>query len=181
MSPSPTVTLRPLAAADLPMLLRWLHAGHVREWWPGEPATLAAVGAKYLPRIAGEDVTHNFIAEEDGIPFGMIQCYRHADDPDWDRAVGIPAAAGTDYLIGEPSRLGHGLGAAMIRAVTAIAFDLYPEVDTMVAIPQRANRASCRALEKAGFTLRYQATLDSDDPSDSGVSSVYALDRPARP
>jgi hypothetical protein len=32
-------------------------------------------------------------------------------------------------------------------------------------------------LEKAGFSLVGERTLDSDDPSDAGPSAVYALTR----
>jgi hypothetical protein len=57
-------------------------------------------------------------------------------------------------------------------------FGLFPEVGAIVAVPQAANHASRRALEKAGFSLVGERTLDSDDPSDAGPSAVYALTRP---
>jgi aminoglycoside 6'-N-acetyltransferase len=47
-----------------------------------------------------------------------------------------------------------------------------------MAVPQTANYASRRAVEKAGFSLVLEAKLDSDDPSDAGPSAVYALPRP---
>lgn len=112
-----------------------------------------------------------------GQPTGMIQCYRHADYPGWQQAVGVSSAAGIDYLIGEDGRRGRGIGSAAIAAFTAIVFDLYAEVDSIVSVPQQGNRASCRALEKAGFSLLYERELHSGDPSDAGISAVYALAR----
>jgi RimJ/RimL family protein N-acetyltransferase len=108
----------------------------------------------------------------------MIQCYRHADYPAWNRAVGVPTSAGIDYLIGEVDRCGHGVGSTAIAAFTTVVFDLYPDMTTVVAVPQRDNRASCRALEKAGFSLLREQDLDSDALSEGGISAVYALPRP---
>jgi aminoglycoside 6'-N-acetyltransferase len=59
-----------------------------------------------------------------------------------------------------------------------VVFDLYPDVVTVVAVPQADNRASRRALEKAGFRLLGERDLDSDDPSDEGISALYARARP---
>jgi aminoglycoside 6'-N-acetyltransferase len=44
-------------------------------------------------------------------------------------------------------------------------------------VPQAANYASRRALEKAGFRLLDERQLDSDDPSDAGPSAIYARGR----
>ncbi|RCV52964.1 GNAT family N-acetyltransferase [Marinitenerispora sediminis] len=176
-----SLTFRPLVRADFPLLLTWLRAPHVRAWWRGGPTTLDGVEREYGPQVDGTDPTRCFVLHLDGTPIGLFQCYRHADNPDWDRAVGVPAAAGLDYLIGEPDRCGAGIGSAAITAFTATMFGLYPEVDAIVSVPQRDNRPSCRVLEKAGFTLLEERLVDSDDPSDSGVSAIYALRRTAPP
>jgi aminoglycoside 6'-N-acetyltransferase len=52
------------------------------------------------------------------------------------------------------------------------------DIDVIVAAPQADNRASHRALEKAGFPLADERQLDSDDPSDAGPSAIYTLTRP---
>lgn len=108
----------------------------------------------------------------------MIQCYRHADYSDWEAAVGVQSAAGVDYLIGEARNRGRGIGSAAIAAFTAVVFGFYPDVDVIVSVPQKDNRASCRALEKAGFTLLSEPELNTGDPSDAGVSAIYSLARP---
>jgi RimJ/RimL family protein N-acetyltransferase len=175
-SPQP-ITFRPLTRADFPLLCRWLNAPHVRAWWRGEEPAPETVEREYGPQLDGADPSRCFVFHVRAVPVGMIQCYRHGDSPEWDRVIGIPGAAGIDYLIGEADRCGQGIGTAAISAFTSVVFDLYPEVSVIVSAPQRDNRASCRALEKAGFTLGYEGMLDSDDPSDSGVAAVYVLHR----
>jgi aminoglycoside 6'-N-acetyltransferase len=175
--PSPDIAFRPLAPADLPMLAGWLGAEHVTRWWC-EPSDLASVEAKYHPRVVGaDDTAEEFVIELDGRPIGLIQRYRHADSPDWDAAVGIPDAAGIDYLIGVPDLVGRGVGAAAIRAFVPTVLAAYPDIEVVVAVPQQANVASWRALEKAGFTRVRSGDIESDDPSDAGPSHVYARRR----
>ncbi|MFC7330886.1 GNAT family N-acetyltransferase [Marinactinospora rubrisoli] len=176
-TPGGPLAFRPLGRRDFPLLLTWLLAPHVRAWWRGEPTTPEGVERSYGPQVDGTDPTRCFVLTLAGAPIGLVQCYRHADDPDWDRAVGVPAAAGLDYLIGDPRHCGAGIGTAAITAFTAAMFDMYPDVDVIVSAPQRDNRPSCRALEKAGFVLLDERVLDSGDPSDSGVSAVYGLRR----
>lgn len=176
--PRPPVTIRPLTRDDFASLQRWFTAPHVRRWWPDEPTTLAGIEREYGPSVDGEVRNQVCTIELDGEPIGIIQCYRHADHPLWDNAVGIPAAAGIDYLIGEADQVGKGLGTAAIVAFTGHVFASYPDVDLIVSTPQGDNPASRRVLEKAGFTFVDERKLDSDDPSDAGPSAIYTLPRP---
>ncbi|WP_412539280.1 GNAT family N-acetyltransferase [Longispora sp. K20-0274] len=168
-----TVELRPLTRADFPALLRWLRADHVRAWWRDVPDSPAAVERKYGPRVDGAAPTRVFVMEDDGTPVGFLQCYRHADYPDEERAVGLPGAAGIDYLVGEPDRTGRGVGSAAIAAFVPVVLGLFPEVEQVVAVPVAANRASCRALERAGFTL---VDVREVEPG-AGPGAIYARQR----
>ena len=107
--PDPTdpITIRPLTRDDFPLLHRWLNADHVQTWWHGQPATPTTIERKYGPRVDGVEPTRVFVIQTAGRPVGIIQCYRHADHPAWNRAVGIRAAAGIDYLIGAPPTGGN--------------------------------------------------------------------------
>jgi RimJ/RimL family protein N-acetyltransferase len=172
------VTIRPLGRDDFPLLRRWLAMPHVQAWWGTEPLAPADVERKYGPRADGTDPTRVFVIEVANQPIGIIQCYRHRDYADWNRAVGIPVAAGLDYLIGEPAQCGRGFGPAAITCLVPHVFGLYPEITAIVAVPQAANYASRRALEKSGFSLVDERKLDSDNPSDAGPSAIYALPRP---
>jgi RimJ/RimL family protein N-acetyltransferase len=57
-------------------------------------------------------------------------------------------------------------------------FALYPDVKTVVSVPQQDNLASRRVLEKAGFTLVGERLLKTGDASDAGISAIYSYDRP---
>ncbi len=173
--PDRGVTLRPLTGADLPLLARWIAAPHVARWWSEDPA---GTESHYRPTIAGEDRTRVEIVQLHGEPVGMVQSYDHRDEPGWDRAIGIERAVGIDYLIGETSALRQGVGTAAIRAAAARVLYRHPAADVVVAAPQAANAASCRTLERAGFVLLDRRMLDTDDPSDAGLASVYVWRRP---
>jgi RimJ/RimL family protein N-acetyltransferase len=108
---------------------------------------------------------------------GMIQCYRHKDYPDWEREVGIEGGAEMDYLVGDPNFTGIGIGVLAIRAIVEIAFGMYPDTDVVLSVQQKDNRASWRALEKTDFNRVDERKLDSDCPSDEGVSYIYVLRR----
>lgn len=170
------VTLRPLTYADLPLLTRWIAAPHVARWWSEDPA---GTPAHYAPTITRADPTRVQIIVYRGDAVGMVQTYDHRDEPDWDRAIDIERAVGIDYLIGETDALRQGVGTAAIRTASACALQRHPAADVVVAAPQAANTASCRTLERAGFVLLDQRMLDSDDPADAGLASVYAWHRPA--
>lgn len=171
------IGFRPVTREDFPLLHRWLTTPEVQAWWRSDTRSLGDVEREYGPQADGSDATRSFLILVAGQPAGMIQCYRHADYPDWDEAVGIPSAAGIDYLIGEDGQRGRGIGSAAIAAFTAIVFGLYPEINSIVSVPQQGNRASCRALEKAGFSLLEERELHTGDPSDAGISAVYSLAR----
>lgn len=176
------VSFRPLAAADLCRLGDWLREEHVQRWW-SDPSPQDRVEAKYLPRISGAEPTQVFVILWDRHPVGIIQRYRISDYPDWADALAPSSwssatAAGIDYLLGEPELVGQGIGTAAIARFSSLVFDDYADVDTIVVTPQEANRASCRALQKAGYRLSWTGVLDSEDPSDAGIAALYLLRRP---
>ncbi len=153
---------RPLERDDFTLLSTWLSRPHVEPWWR-EPFDPASVEERYGPPVDGLEPTEVFVVEQDGAPIGMVQRYRLDDEPEWRRVMevtGTPAAAaGIDYLIGEPSRRGHGVGSTMIKTFVAdIVFGLHPQWTQACAAPQAGNLASWRALEKAGF--RFVGTVE---------------------
>ncbi len=158
---------RPLTDADLPLMHRWLNEPGVVEWWEGEDVSWEAVCDDY-GEDHGDPVEHWLALDDQREPIGWIQCYAIADFPDEDEVrawyqLGVPeAAAGIDYLIGEPSARGKGWGSRMIDAfVTNIVFGRHPGWDPVCASPYEANIASWRAMEKAGFS--HAGTFD--DPA----------------
>ena len=139
-----TYQFRPMSAADLPLVHRWLAEPHVAQWW-GQPDQQFG--------LVSDDLTHpamdQFILAASGRPFGYIQSY----DPDaWEtQPFGLQPGGtrGIDQFIGEPDMVDQGHGSAFIRVF----------IDNLVAAgaprvltdPDPANARAVRAYEKAGF------------------------------
>ena len=145
------IAFRPLARADLPMLHEWLRRPHVAEWWDGEP-TPDELEADYGPAIDGRDSTRAYVVLVDGAPAGFIQSYvavdAHADG--WWRDVADPGVRGIDQFLADASRLGRGIGSAMVRAFTdRLLAD--PAVTRVQVDPMPHNGRAIRCYEKAGF------------------------------
>jgi aminoglycoside 6'-N-acetyltransferase len=175
------MSMRPITAADLPLVSRWLAEPHVAQWWR-DPSDLPSVRQAYLPGINGDDPTEVFIIEVAGAAAGLIQRYLVDDDPEWARAMAatgvVPGgAAGIDYLIGAAGLTGRGYGTAAIATFTTMTLRRYPQAGAIVAAPQQANVASWRALERAGYTRWWSGQLDSSDPGDAGPAHLYGIRR----
>ncbi|HEX4787757.1 MAG TPA: GNAT family N-acetyltransferase [Actinospica sp.] len=171
------IEFRPFTHADLPLLAQWLDAPHVARWWPRADTSTEALVARYGPSIDGADPTKHFLITVDGEPTGFGETYLHADEPDWDRTVGLPNVAGIDYLIGRPEECGRGLGTRIVGAFCDLVFNLYPGIAGIASVPQAANPASRRVLEKNGFRLVDVRMVESDDPGDAGLAAIYLLPR----
>lgn len=150
------IRFRRLTDDDLPLLHRWLNDPGVVRWWEGDDVSWDAIVRDY--GATSDDRTEHWIATVEGQPVGWIGCYAAADYAEEDevrhwRVLGVDrTAAGIDYLIGDPTARGHGLGTAMIRRfVEEVVFGRHPDWSQACASPVAANIASVRALEKAGF------------------------------
>ena len=116
----------------------------MQAWWRSQARTPQDVEREYGPQADRADPTRSYIIQAGDTPVGMIQSYRHADYPEWDQAVGVPSAAGIDYLIGQARHRGHGIG-------------LYPDVDVIVSVSQKDNRASCPGPGEGGICTAQRA------------------------
>lgn len=178
-----TFTFRPIARGDFALLSGWLATAHVARWWNDDPA-LAAIEHDYGPCVDGIEPAHVFIASLDGRDLGLIQRYRFAAYPGYCAElapiVRLPArSSGIDYLIGPPPALGKGLGTAMIAAFVAQTWTDDPDTTAIVVPVQAGNRASWRALERAGFLRVAEGDLAPDNPADGPEHVIYAIARPA--
>ncbi|MCF6733887.1 GNAT family N-acetyltransferase [Blastococcus sp. KM273129] len=175
----PQVELRPLERADLPLLARWLAEPLVRRWWNDDPAEVAA---QYGPSIDGDDPTAVYLGVHAGEPFGFVQVYRFDDEPGSLAELSAvcpvpPGALGIDYLVGEPSARGRGLGAAMIAAAVARGFADHPDATGVLVPVVTANEASWRALRRAGATWYADGEMAPDNPVDSRQHVVHRFVR----
>lgn len=176
-----TLRFRPLCRADFPLLGQWLAAGHVEPWWRERHDPLS-IEARYGPAVDGTDPTEVFVVQREGEPVGLVQRYLIDDNPDWKRALAVAGApqpgVGIDFLIGEETSVGKGLGPAIIGRFLEDTWTRYPHVEVVIVDVDQRNMRSWRALEKCGFRRIWSGTLDSDDPSDEGPCYVYVLPRP---
>jgi aminoglycoside 6'-N-acetyltransferase len=169
------ILLRPMTAADLPLMCRWLGAAHVHQWWH-DSAEPAAVSAEYLPCIEGVEPSRPLIAELPTGPVAFVQWYRWADYPDYAARIGAgPDEAGFDYLIGEEACCGHGLGTRLIAALMRLIREQEPSIGGVVVDPEQANTASRRVLEKNGLRLVAVKQIDDPDGHPVGPSAIYRL------
>ena len=146
------IAYRPLAKTDLPLMADWLNRPHLRAFYQREPISLAAVAAKYGPRIRCEVPTHSWLAIFDGAPFGYLQCYRVADWADWQATIGVDHGVSIDLFIGEPDLIGQGVGRRMLSGyVEQVAFPLHAEERLCWIGHELENRAARNCSAAAGF------------------------------
>ncbi|MBM7486628.1 aminoglycoside 6'-N-acetyltransferase [Bradyrhizobium sp. USDA 3686] len=149
-------TFRPMTAAVLPLIRRWLGEAHVREWW-GDPDEQFALVSGDL----GEPAMDQFIVLAEGKPFGYLQCYRLTA---WNTGVGPQpeATPGIDQFIGESDMIARGHGSAFIRQFADA--QLRQGLPRIVTDPDPLNARAVRAYEKAGF-VRDRMVETPDGPA----------------
>ncbi|HRO11403.1 MAG TPA: GNAT family N-acetyltransferase, partial [Amaricoccus sp.] len=102
----PEIGFRPVTPADYPLLLAWLRAPHVREWWGDPEEELALI----RDMVEGRDTTRPYLIELAGRPVGYIQVWfvddnrEYAADHPWIAEL-PPATVGVDLTIGDPALL----------------------------------------------------------------------------
>ena len=174
------ISFIPLTRDHFGLLATWLAEPLVARWWNHETSA-AALEKDFGAAIDQAEPTEIFLAAMDGQPFGLIQRYAIDAYPDYERELSsvypVPTAAiSMDYLIGDPARRGIGLGAHMITE-----FVRSSDASCALVPVSAANRASWRALERAGFTRVAEGELEPDNPIDSRDHYIYRYDiRPFR-
>jgi aminoglycoside 6'-N-acetyltransferase len=162
------LSLRPMPEEDLPAVGAWLRLPHVARWWTADTTAEAEI-AKYRDRVRqdGTAATHMLMVTLDSTSVGWCQWYRWADYPADAEAMGArDGEIGIDYAIGDPARVGRGIGTTLIATLTTEVRRRHPGAG-ILADPDAANKASRRVLEKNGFRLvavRPVATEASDAP-----------------
>lgn len=92
-----------------------------------------------------------YLAHRAAAPIGFIQCYvaLGAGDGWWEDETD-PGVRGIDQFLADPTRLGQGLGSAMIRHFVDRLF-CDPEVTAVQADPSPINERAIRCYINSGF------------------------------
>ena len=180
MSP---ITFRPVTRADFPLLAGWLAEPHVARWWNHE-FTSEAVERDFGPSVDGAEPNEDHLVLLDGRPIGLIQYSRYEDYPDYidelTPLLSVPDdAVIIDYLIGDPTLTGRGVGTAMLASFAQHIWSTKPMASCVIVPVCSANQASWRALLHAGFRIVARGNLEPDNPIDDPLHEVLRLDRPA--
>jgi aminoglycoside 6'-N-acetyltransferase len=140
---APDYNFRPMTAADLPLIRRWLTQTHVRQWW-GDPQEQYTLVSGDLD----EPAMDQYIVSLSGDPFAYLQCY---DLTAWNSGFGLQpqGTRGIDLFIGEPDMTERGHGSTLIRAF--VNDRLRQGAPRIVTDPDPANLRAVRAYEAAGF------------------------------
>jgi aminoglycoside 6'-N-acetyltransferase len=162
-------------------MVRWRNEPHVREWWDPDdpPMTTAAAVREYRPLTDPASSTTACIIEEDGRPIGYVQFYPWGAEPEEALALGVSfdeRAWGLDIFIGEPSRVGRGVGS---RAVDLVCGYLFSErgATSVELVAAQANDRALGAYAKAGFH-RARRVLDTDTKDGQRVESSLMVREP---
>ncbi len=142
----------PVEQKHYPLLLAWLNAPHMREWWGDPDEELGFI----RDMVEGRDTTRPFLILLDDEPAGYIQVWflDHHQNDEWTKdnpwLLELPSGAvGVDLSIGEAGKLSTGIGSAALIAFVAYLRGLGHE--TIIIDPDPANARAVRAYAKAGF------------------------------
>jgi aminoglycoside 6'-N-acetyltransferase len=157
---------------DLPLVERWLGEPHVARWYLAG-SSLDGELEDIRQSVTQETGTHMLVVLHDGEPVGWCQWYLCSVDPHWATEMGAePGDCGIDYAIGDPGRVGSGVGSELVATLVALVQSARPGC-AVTADPDAQNRPSRRVLEKNGFSLVAVKTMDSE-PSDEPMA-IYRL------
>ena len=146
---------RLLNDSDIPLVEIWLNEEHVKRWY--EIPDLGITINDWLSELKehkGEfqRITYLIVLWQDR-PIGLCLYYKCEDSCDEEfGTLPLTDSYGIDYLIGEKSYLGKGLGKEIITLLVDRIFSL-PYAQRVTADIDKNNKVSEKALLSCGFKL----------------------------
>jgi len=146
--------LRPLNHNDIPLVEIWLNKEHVKRWY--EIPLLGITIDDWISEIKEyrgkfQWITY-LIVLWNSHPIGLCLYYKCEDSKDEDfGTLPLTGSYSIDYLIGEESQLGKGLGKGMITLLMDKIFS-FPNAQRITADIDKNNTASEKTLLSCGFT-----------------------------
>lgn len=162
---------RPVLAADLPLIARWLTQPHVARWWSDPDDEIAK-----LRNNLAERGFEALIMLLNGRPVGYLQVYDASPGGAGALAGQPPGTRGLDLFIGEQEALGKGHGPAFVRLIAERCL-MQRSVIRVIADPDPANLRSIRCFEKAGFVREREV----QQPWGPAVLMARSKGHPGRP
>lgn len=176
------VMLRPLTDDDLPLIDLWLHDPRVAEWWSDDPVGEVE---DIKSELSSNSTVYRIVEVEDRA-VGLLFRYRIDDHIDYVHELAAarvnlpPDAWSMDYLIGDSTVVGRGLGSAMIRAACEELWSSEATASCVLVPVHADNSRSWRALQRAGFArIPGIFEMEPDTAAHDGRHVVYMLRRPA--
>lgn len=147
--------LRLLNDSDIPLIEIWLNEEHVRRWYeiPHLGITINDWISE-LKEYKGEFqwITYLIVLWQDR-PIGLCLYYKCVDSSGEDfGTLPLIGSYGIDFLIGEESYLGKGLGKGIITLLVDKIFSLQ-DAQRVTADIDKNNKASEKTLLSCGFKL----------------------------
>ena len=152
--PSPLIEFRKVLPTDIERIGLWLQQKHIRRWW--NEAWSAPVLDGLENGTGVPEWIDAYIVKLETQSIGYIQAYWALGDPSgyWENVDDVTEATiAVDFLIGEVVQVNRKLGRLVLNRFTGMLFN-DPDVDRIVANPQRDNWPANIALKRAGFRDR---------------------------
>ena len=147
--------LRLLHDNDIPLIEIWLNKEHVKRWYEiPELGITINDWISELKAYKGEFqwITYLIVLWQNR-PIGLCLYYKCVDSSDEDfGTLPLTGSYGIDYLIGEESYLGKGLGKGIVTLLVDKIFSLQ-DAQRITADIDKNNKASEKTLLSCGFKL----------------------------
>ena len=147
--------LRLLHDNDIPLIEIWLNKEHIKRWYEvPELGITINDWISELKEYKGEFqwITYLIVLWQDH-PIGLCLYYKCVDSSDEDfGTLPLTGSYGIDYLIGEESYLGKGLGKGIVTLLVDKIFSLQG-AQRITADIDKNNKASKKTLLSCGFKL----------------------------
>ena len=147
--------LRLLHDNDIPLIEIWLNKEHIKRWYEiPELGITINDWISELKEYKGEFqwITYLIVLWQDR-PIGLCLYYKCVDSSDEDfGTLPLTGSYGIDYLIGEESYLGKGLGKGIVTLLVDKIFSLQG-AQRITADIDKNNKASKKTLLSCGFKL----------------------------
>lgn len=144
-----TLTMRPLADADIGLMALWLNKDYILKWYLDADDWLHEMNE----RNDSFSWIHHFIVMDDLTPIGFCQyydCYDAKDLEDWYTVTQRSKTYSIDYLIGDERYLGKGYGKTIVGLLSATLRAKEGPCEIIVQ-PDRENHASNNVLLANGY------------------------------